>query len=260
MSTLEMGDASTPPEPMPHLPAFAFYMGGQTPHPWSDAEIASIKSRFALPLWVHTEVTTPAEHVADDMLTWLHDHRWTRGTTVGLDTESVKMGAWLSELDSYIRAAGYKLMDYQSKGAIPDNPDTDGGRFVADWTGIPHLYPGSKATQYAPASSTGLQWDSDIIDSTVPLHELHPPVEHKIKMVVVDVDMPELGPGDTGVAVRRLQGLIAAWNPAELGQAGIDGTFGPDTAAAVTHLQRIYGIGQDRGIVTARTWAVLLIG
>lgn len=260
MSTLEMADASTPPDPMPHLPVFAFYAGGQTPHVYTDADIAKIIARHALPLWVQVETSTPAEQVAAAMLRWLDGHHWTHNTTVGIDTESAAMGPWLAELDSHVNAGGYRLMEYESKGPIPDNPETSGGRFVADWTGIPHIFPGSKATQYATASMTGLAWDSDLIDSSVPLHELHPPAVHHIGTVVVDIDMPELGPGDTGMAVRRLQGLIAAWNPAELGQAGIDGKFGPDTAAAVAHLQRIYGIGQDRGMVTARTWAVLLTG
>jgi Putative peptidoglycan binding domain len=260
MSTLEMGDASTPPAPPANLPVFGFYIGGQTPHDWTDEQIAALVSRWALPIYVNITPSADPHAAAAEIISWLHAHDWARGTTVALDREDVPMPSFISELDQLISAAGYLLMDYQSKGAIPGEPLTAGGLWVPDWTGVPHMYPGALATQYANASMLGLPWDASLIDAAVPLHELHPPAVHPIPMVHVAVTVPELTRGDTGPAVTRLQHLLLAARPGSLPAFGPDGIFGAETNAAVRSFQRVWGITTDAGTVTAETWARLITG
>lgn len=258
--TLEMGDAAYPPDPPASLPVFAFYIGGNAEHVWTEAEIAALHSRRVLPIWVNTDPNANAALHAADIIDWLHAHEYARGETVALDSESVPMDRYLSELDAHLHGAGYPLMNYESKGAMPANPLTTGGRWVADWTGIPHLFPDSRATQYATSEMIGRPWDASVIDDSVPLHELHPPAVHHIPTVTVGMVLPELGRGDTGEAVRRLQGLLEAWEAGSTAPAGMDGRFGPETATAVARFQRLYGLSGDHGTVTGATWRRLAEG
>lgn len=260
MTTLEMADSSAPPPHPAPVPVYAFYAGGQTPHAWTPADIKTITSRWGLPIWVCTDPAAAAAAIAADYLAWLRDHDWQRGTTVALDHENVPLGAVISDLSAILDHAGYRLLDYQSKDIIPGEPATTGGLWVPDWTGIPHMYPGAAATQYADSEMLGLPWDGDLIDAAVPLHQLNPPAVHKIPQVTVSATVPELARGDTGPAVRRVQHLILAWNPAELPAAGPDGIFGPETVAALRSFQRVYGITADAGTVTAETWIRLITG
>lgn len=258
--TYEMGDASTPPAPPAKLPVFAFYIGGQTPHRWTDTEYEALTSRWVLPIYTRTDSVMPAAVVADEIMSWLRSHSFDHGCTVALDTESALLGQWLADVDNIVTAGGHRLMEYESKGPIGHNPPTSGGRWVADWTGIPHLYAGSLATQYSSADMAGLAWDSSLIDQTVPLHELHKPARHEIRPLVIEADVPELSRGDHGQAVRRLQHLILAWDASELPQFGPDGNYGPETRHAVAVFQRMYGITADPGTADAETWHRLISG
>ena len=68
------------------------------------------------------------------------------------------------------------------------------------------------------------------------------------------LDLPTLRRGDTGQAVRNLQGLLLAHDH---DPRGIDGIFGPRTEAAVRAFQQAAGIAVD-GIVGPQTWDALL--
>ena len=260
MTTLEMGDASSPPVPAANLPVFAFYIGGDTPHVWTDEEIAQLRARWAVPIFVRANPAADFAADAVSVLGWLHDHGWAHGTTVVIDTESVPMDAYLHGLNALIDAGGYRLMNYESKGPMPSNPLTSGGRWVADWTGVPHMFDGAEATQYASSPMIGFPWDASVIDEGVPLHELHPPAVHKIATVKVELALPELSRGDSGPAVRRLQSLLLAWDSTCLQGTTDDGVFGPETASAVGTFQRLYGLQADRGAAGAATWARLVAG
>lgn len=259
-STYEMGDSSTPPAPPARLPVYAFDIGGQTPHVWTDTEYEALTARWVLPIYTRIDTAMPAAAVADEILSWLRSNQFDRGSSVALDSESVVLGQWLADVDNLVAAAGHKLIEYESKGPMGHNPPTSGGRWVADWTGIPHLYPGSVATQYSSADMAGLPWDQSLIDQAVPLHELHPPARHEIRNLIVEADVPELSRGDHGQAVRRLQHLILAWDSSELAQFGADGNYGPETRAAVAVFQRLYGITADPGVADAETWHRLISG
>lgn len=72
--------------------------------------------------------------------------------------------------------------------------------------------------------------------------------------------LPELKPGDTGAAVRTLQGLLVArhYRLGTTGAAGdgVDGNYGPLTETAVREAQDKAGIHSD-GITGPATWPVL---
>jgi phosphotransferase system HPr-like phosphotransfer protein len=260
MSTYEMGDSSLPAVPPANLPVYGFYLGGDTPHRWTTAEVRALKSRWALPIWVNTNQQADAKEVAADILSALRFLGWPTGTTVALDIEGTDQALMISALDTELDAAGYLLMVYSDKAVLPIVPTTSGGHWVADWTGTPHLYPDSAATQYASAKMTGLPWDSSLIDQAWPLHEINPPVVHRIPVVTMIAHLPELSHGDQGPAVRRLQHLLLAHSAGSLPVAGPDGIFGPETTTAVRSFQRIYGITNGDGIATADTWQRLVAG
>lgn len=73
--------------------------------------------------------------------------------------------------------------------------------------------------------------------------------------------LPVLKKGSTGIAVRRLQGLLLA-NGFSVGKAGIDGSFGPATDAAVRAFQTRHPDtgtnGKPDGHVGPKTWSRLL--
>ena len=75
----------------------------------------------------------------------------------------------------------------------------------------------------------------------------------------MNITLPQLKAGDQDNPqdrmVHRLQGLLTA-----LGSpVTIDGTFGPNTEAAVKHQQGTFGLGQN-GVVDDNTWAKLIGG
>lgn len=257
---LEMGDSSAPVTPPAPLPVYGVYIGGDTPHVWTPAEIKALSARWALPIVVHTDPGAAAMIVADDLIAAIHRANWPRGSTVVLDTESVVMPNIVETCDAAATAAGYFLMEYESKGPSGANPPTAGGRWVADWTGIPHLYPGSRATQYADPAIDGKPWDASLIEADVPLAEIHPPATHPVRYVDIGVRLPELTRGAAGPAVRRAQHLLIAWNPDSLGGTLPDGLFGPATLSAVRSFQRVYGLTADPGTIDGPTWARLITG
>jgi hypothetical protein len=260
VTVLEMGDAATPPSPPAPLPVFGFYIGGDTPHVWTEPEIRALDARWGLPIYVHTDPASDPNAVAADCMAAIRLAGLPNHITVAFDTESVAMPGIVTAVNDAVTGSARLLMEYESKGPAGQNPPTSGGRWIADWTGVPHIYPGSLATQYADPAIDGHPWDASVIDATVPLLEIHPPVVHKIPIVSVTVALPELASGDSGPAVRRAQHLLLAHNGGCLPGSGTDGIYGPETTAAVRGFQRNYGITANTGVVTAETWTKLLTG
>lgn len=258
MPLLEMGDSSEPPAKYPSLPVWGFYIGGDTPHIWPDDQVDAIPSRWALPIFTRNTPGANAAADAQEIIEWLDSHRWTPGVCVAVDSETSVLPDYLGALNAHITAAGFHLIDYQSKGAIDGNPETSGGRWVADWTGLPHMYEGAVITQYASATMAKDAWDHDVIDSGVKLHELHPPAVHRIPTGTATATVYEVSHGDTGQAVRNAQSLLEAWEAGTVGPAGIDGIFGDQTLTGLAMFQRIHGITAGRGTVTVATWEALL--
>lgn len=254
-----MGDSSTPVVPPANLPVYAVYLLGDTPHVWSSAEIRALRARWCVPICVHDFPQGDPRALAAQFNADLHSMGVPLGARVALDTESTAMPDYVAAFNEVVTLAGYELMEYESKGPLGTNPPTSGGRWVADWTGVPHLFPGSVATQYANAAMIGLPWDASVIDASVKLWEIHPPVVHHIPTVTISVTVPVLTQGDAGPAVRRMQHLLLAWNADCLPGSGPDGLFGPETLSALRQFQRMYGITVGAGSATGETWDRLIV-
>lgn len=113
--------------------------------------------------------------------------------------------------------------------------------------------------------TNGPQFDQDVwskawLDDVSGASHPAPPPVPTLTLEDIVTKLPELREGDSGKAVRTLQGLLAArYMP--LGDSGrhhdgIDGNFGPVTAAAVRQLQGQHSLAQD-GIAGPRTWLAL---
>lgn len=101
----------------------------------------------------------------------------------------------------------------------------------------------------------GLMWDYDVwLESWVqPVQHSggNPPSLTWTEQLMRD--LPTLGHGSTGQHVRDVQALCTAHGH----PIAVDGSYGPDTTAAVEDIQDTAGITGD-GIVGPVTWAVLL--
>jgi len=128
-----MKDSAFPTKAGPKTDIVLIYVGGDTPHPWTDADIKAMPERYRFPTWVRSN---PAQHdgAAEAALfaAWLHSHKVPQGTCVCLDLETAISTIYVQRFNSGMRAAGYKVIKYGSKGSIFKNPQTDGGTFVAD--------------------------------------------------------------------------------------------------------------------------------
>lgn len=145
------------------------YVGGDTPHPWSDSEMDAQPARYRWPTWVRSNPNGATEGAieAAEMITWLHSHNVPQGCSIILDLESAADTAYVNAFDHAIVAAGYKTTKYGSSGSIFNNPKTSGGTFVADPTGTPHMYGvgDTVATQY---EFTG-QYDLSMVEDQTAL-------------------------------------------------------------------------------------------
>lgn len=68
------------------------------------------------------------------------------------------------------------------------------------------------------------------------------------------VYLPVLRKGDEGASVRAMQGLLTSYG---YDTQGVDGSFGPNTLAALKKYQKAKGLDVD-GICGPKTWAALL--
>lgn len=70
----------------------------------------------------------------------------------------------------------------------------------------------------------------------------------------IDVsNLPTLKRGDTGMDVKRMQGLLLA-NGFDLGKWGIDGVFGPTTEKAVIAFHKKYPLSGKGGVWSTGSW------
>ncbi len=174
-----MYDAAYPPADPPNWPAVAGYIGGDTPHVWTDAEWAAQPAQYRLPIFVHTGADDAAAGTADgkQMVTWLQAHMVPAGSSVVIDTETASYTAYLNAMDATITSAGYRLVNYGSLDDILKNPLTSGGRWTADWTGVQHVddVAGVVATQWADATQLGTGYDASLCEDDMELWDTKPP-------------------------------------------------------------------------------------
>lgn len=171
MNVIEFGDSSTPPASYPPVDGWAWYIGGNTPHVWTDAEVAAIPCRYGLPIFTRSNPTGAAQALADARaaLWWAANHGQPRGTLIGLDLEDAVNPAYLDAFDAALVAGGYRTVAYGQLSTITGNPRPSGGFWVGEWDGVD-----------ADPSWTGKQYESlpafdrSAFAAAAPLWDRHP--------------------------------------------------------------------------------------
>src|SRR6266542_419952 len=161
-------DAAFPPTSPPAWEVVAGYCGGNTPHIWTDAEWARQPARWRLPIFVRSHDGDPLAD-AHASIVWLVSHEVPRGVTLALDYETRVDAAYLAAFDRAVTDAGWRVMVYGSRDFVLRNPKPSGGYWVADYTGSPHLYPGSAATQWSGSGPFGGAYDPNLVADSTPL-------------------------------------------------------------------------------------------
>lgn len=175
-----MFDASTPPIQRPPnvatVPIAGGYIGGNTPHVWTDQEWDALPQKQRLPIYVcsHPELHDPNVE-ATKAIKWLDDHHVPVGVWVALDLETAVNPPFIRTFDAKVVASGRLLIIYGSKSTIFQNPLTSGGYWVADWTGVSHLVSRSTITQYASDTMLRLGYDLNTVDDSVRFWQIGDP-------------------------------------------------------------------------------------
>jgi hypothetical protein len=138
-----------------------------TPHKWARADWAGFAGVRKYPMFVGSPAVGAHGDPwveADECIEALFDVGARRGCVVGLDMETAVDSAYVLGFWHVLAWAGYPLWVYGSAATVFSNPACD-GYDVADWTGVPHLYPRKfvRATQYAGSSQSGGPWDLRVI-------------------------------------------------------------------------------------------------
>ena len=108
------------------------YAGGDTIHPWTPAEIATMPERWRWPCFVRSN-PAQCDPSADAgwFIHWLAARAVPRHTCVILDLETAVDATYVNAFNAQLRTAGYLVTKYGSQDFIWQNPKTDGGTFLA---------------------------------------------------------------------------------------------------------------------------------
>jgi hypothetical protein len=201
MSTRSMIDYAFPIIPPPvQTDIVLVYVGGDTPHPWTDADMHSQSARYRLPCWVRSNPqSADATSDANQMIAWLKAHNVPVNTCIVLDLETAVDAVYVKTFNTILSGAGYRTIKYGSKNFIFKNPQTSGGTWVPDLTDVPHMYTvgDTVATQYIFASGYDL---SEVLDNNqVPLWDTN--------SIAGEPGFPTPIPGKSVISV------TASWNP-----------------------------------------------
>jgi hypothetical protein len=145
----------------------AFYAGGDTPHVWTREEVMALGARYLIPVYVRSNPgnANPLNDAAAFLLALHSVYRAPRGILVALDTETAADPSYVTGFVGVMNAGGYPVIDYGSQNDVFGNKNPDGYYWGAQWTGVPHIFPGDQATQYVNFP----QYDLSEFDSTLPL-------------------------------------------------------------------------------------------
>src|SRR6266508_3230131 len=116
MALRRMWDAAYPPASPPKWEAVAGYIGGNTPHVWTDQEWARQQARWRLPIFTRSHDGDPSADAAH-AIRCMTAHRVPKPVCVALDFETRVDATYLHAFDAAIIRAGWKAMVYGSKQA-----------------------------------------------------------------------------------------------------------------------------------------------
>lgn len=122
-------------QPEPNTDIVAFYIGGDTPHVWTQAEINGSKCRYRLPIYVRSFAGVNPITDANAAIAYLAAIHAPKGITTALDLETLIDPSFVSAYGAAMHAAGYKVISYGSLSFVRQNPILD-GFWVADWDNI----------------------------------------------------------------------------------------------------------------------------
>lgn len=190
----------------------AGYIGypAATPHVWSKEDWDSQPCRYRLPIFVPSffaglgwdSVRDPQSAASS-----LAVIGCPQGSYIGLDMETQVQPSYVQLFIQEMNHRGFGVLVYGSKNYVLQNliPVGSAANFwVADWTGTPHLYGGSGATQYGSVQGAGFDYDLNLIADNIPLWdtqtgvatmslELNTPVPASPAMVSKYPDITGLG-------------------------------------------------------------------
>ena len=165
-----MWDAAFPPGSPPKVDAVAGYIGGNTPHVWTDAEWASSMTKsgakYKLPIFVRSVGGDPFADAAFT-LQWLQAHNAPLGSLVALDFETRVDATYLNAYDHGV--VGHPVIVYGSRSYVIQNPKPSGGYWTATWNNVPHLDTGATITQYGGDTTLGVPYDMNVVADSAPL-------------------------------------------------------------------------------------------
>lgn len=205
---------------VPKIDALAGYIGGNTPNVWTMAEWQRLTdlsgARYWLPIFTRSLGGDPAKDSAFSVA-WMDAQEMPKGATLALDLETRIDANYVRTFDAAIVRSGRRLMIYGSRSYVLRNPKPSGGYWVADYTGFPHLYPGSAATQWAGSARFGGAYDPNIVADTTQLWEvddvtftdadrskLNSLATHNDIIVVLEGSNDRVGARDLLTAIRAL--------------------------------------------------------
>lgn len=172
MGTLTFADAATMPATLPAADGFAFYIGGDTPHIWTAAEVAELKQhyRFLLPVFVRSNPPGPgAQADVAAAHAQLRDLNAPPGILVAWDSETAVDAAYIAQVYGLLSAAGDKLIDYGSQNFVTGNKNPDGWYWGADWTSRSHLTGTDEMTQWTSGG-----FDQSLAQASLPFWDTRP--------------------------------------------------------------------------------------
>jgi hypothetical protein len=164
--TVRSFDAAFPPAKPPALDGFAFYIGGDTPHPWAKTEIVSQANRYGLPIWVRSEpagFSGTTQGVA--AVAALHALGVPEGTVCALDIETATDSDFCIAFSKELNAQKYGCVLYGSKGNLFRNQLSGPGWYWVADPGATGLVSGTVMTQYEEDADDG-QYDLSYVDET----------------------------------------------------------------------------------------------
>lgn len=242
-------DAAYPPTSPPTADGVCFYIGGDTPHVWTDAEIAAQHYRFRLPVFVRSNPqNASATGDVADAVTRLRHLRAPAGSLVAWDVEMAVDSQYIFDVHHALTMAGYTLIVYGSQSTVLRNDNPDGLYWGADWTGVPHLAGHNAMTQFVSFKT----YDVSVAVESLPFWDTKPGAVTGWQEKMMK-SLPTLANGAKGTDVKTVQALCCARGHI----TALDGNFGPQTELAVRAVQTAAGIRVD-GIVGPQTWPALM--
>ena len=248
--TLLFVDNAFPLPVYPKADGIAFYIGGDTPHVWTLAEVKATPYRYRLPIYVRSNPQNADPHTdASIALDVLARYGAPKGTLVALDFETAVDVQYVATWSEIILTHGYRGILYGSENFVHKNNMPDGLYWGADWTKVNHIVPGDAGTQWISLAAI----DESTFQSNLPLWDTmpHAAVGKIGATVPIDIYWQQ---GDVGNRVRAIQALAGPKRGHDL---AVDGVFGPTTTEMVKGVQTAAGIAVD-GIVGPETWKALL--